>query len=90
MPTATDEYRVLIARVEHMCHVLDRMGTDRHTALSAELLEVAARMDATLRHLEWGCPPDRVDRLETHRACMAHTCTALARITRLLAEQRPH
>ena len=89
MTNAAEQYRGLITRVERICHALDDSGDPAQQRLGAHLLHVAARMDAILRHAEWGCPPDRHDSIEDRMEEMLDAQATIAFVADLLAEGGP-
>jgi len=84
---AAEQYRELITRVERMCHALEASGDTAQRRLGGHLLSIAARMDAVLRHAEWGCPPDRHDSMEDRMEEMLVAQAAIAFVADLLAER---
>jgi hypothetical protein len=78
----------LIDRVERMCQMLEGSGEPAQQLLGGRLLGIAARMDAVLRHMEWGCPPDRHDSIEDRMEEMLLAEAAIAFVADLLTEQQ--
>lgn len=87
MTTTAQQYRQLIARVERMCQMLEASGDPSQRRLGGHLLSIAAKMDAVLRHAEWGCPPDRHDSMDDRMEEMLFAQAAIAFVADLLAER---